>query len=213
MRFSCVTLGSFGALPVLSGYRGSSLVASWSSCIVFCFSPVLGISDCCFILRVWSACGISFSFGALVCGVYLRLPFALFASVCLFGFSLSLLQWWAVFSCIQCCLHYVLAVILVCPFLRLVYLSCWALFPCFGVGLFSSLAFGAFVHRPSPGVIGVFFLALFCVAILVSVVLLPCPDLRFPSRRGIPLGRVRVYCVIFLPWFSAFLPCDGLPFV
>ena len=48
--------------------------------------------------------------------------------------------------------------------------------------------FGAFVHRSSPSVIGVFFFALFCVAILVSVVLLPHSDLRFPSRRGLPLG-------------------------
>ena len=35
-------------------------------------------------------------------------------------------------------------------------------------------------------------LALFCVTVLVSMVLLPRSDLRFPSRHGLPLGRVRV---------------------
>ena len=48
-------------------------------------------------------------------------------------------------------------------------------------------------------------LALFCVSILVSVVLLPRSDLRFPSQRGLPLGRVRVCCVLSLSRFSGLL--------
>ena len=35
-------------------------------------------------------------------------------------------------------------------------------------------------------------LALFCVTILVSMVLLPRSDLRFPLRRSLPLEQVRV---------------------
>ena len=47
--------------------------------------------------------------------------------------------------------------------------------------------------------------ALFCVTILVSMVLVPCSDLRFPSRCGLPLGRVRAAAASVYLWFSGLL--------
>ena len=73
----------------------------------------------------------------------------------------------------------------------------------FLIGLFSLAAGSPSVSPPPCALFEVFFapasvppqpvwLALFCVTLLVSIVLLPRLDLRFPSRRGLPLGQVRV---------------------
>ena len=87
--------------------------------------------------------------------------------------------------------------------LRLVFL-CLALFPSFGMPL-SSLAFGELVPRSLSGAVGVFILALLGW-VLVSAVLLPRADLRFPSQRGVPLGRVMVCCFLSIARFSGCNP-------
>ena len=78
--------------------------------VLLCFPSVLGFSAPSFILRVWSACGFSFSVGALIrCnGLRQALPFSpvLVSS----DVSLSVLRSWAEFSPIQWSLPYVVAV-------------------------------------------------------------------------------------------------------
>ena len=77
---SLLPLGPFSSPPQFpQHFFGRLLVFLY--CL--CFSPVLGISAPCFILRVRCTCGSSFSFGALVRGVNMRLPLALFACLCL----------------------------------------------------------------------------------------------------------------------------------
>ena len=66
------------------------------------------------------------------------------------------------------------------------------------------MGFGAFVHHSSSSVIGVFF--------LVSVVLLPRSDLRFPSQRSLPVGRVRACCFLCIARVSGFHSRVGSPF-
>ena len=80
-----------------------------------------------------------------------------------------------------------------------------------GLACFLLLGFGTFVHRSLPGVIGVFVFALpLCGRTLFLVVLLPRSDLWFPSRRGLHLGRVKVYCFLCLARVSGFPSRGGL---
>ena len=86
----------------------------------------------------------------------------------------------------------------------------------FVIDLFPQAAGSPFVSPPPRALFEVFFapawippplvsLALFCVTILVSMVLLPRSDLQFPSRCGLPLGRVRDCCGLCVSRFSGLL--------
>ena len=76
-------------------------------------------------------------------------------------------------------------------------------FPSFFFGLLPRAAGSPSMSPPPRALLRSFFapasvhpqlvyLVLFCVSLLLSMVFLPCSDLRFPSRRGLPLGRVTV---------------------
>ena len=188
MRFSLVPLGNF---PVLLGFRGSSSVTSWSSCLVICFSPVLGISA----LEFYTPC--------LVCLWDLILcqyscPLRRYAEAfCPFCLCLSLL-----ISPCRCFGHELNSLLFSGNFLLLLPLF-WGVHPfalwCLigicslvsGWACFLLLGFGAFVHCSSPGVIGVFFLALFLYGktwFLYYFYLVWISG----SCGGLPLGRVSV---------------------
>ena len=207
MRFSCVFLSSFGAFSsparVPQLFFGRLLV--FLHCL--CFSPVLGISPPCFILCVESACGSSFFFGALVQDINMRMPIALFACACLLLLLVAasvvarLLSFSVIPSFCYCCY---LGVSIPSPCVSVLFRSV-PLFP-------SRLIFPFGVWSVCSSLIGVIAQCHWCLlpCFLLcgntsSVVLLPRSDLRFPSRCGLPLGRVRVCCILCLSWFSGLL--------
>ena len=192
-EFSYVFLCYFGDFPVLFRFRGSSSVASWSSCLVFCFFPVLVISALYFVLRVCLASGISFSIGALVSCDAMRMSFAFF---CL---SFSLLLLLVGTSVVSLLLSYsVMFSFCYCCFFRVSFPSpslsvSFGSVPLFRGGLvFFSWDLERLFIALRPLSLAWSSLLYLC-EVLVSVVFLPRWSLRFPSRRGLPLGRVMVY--------------------
>ena len=124
LRLSSFPLGYF---PVLFGFRGSSPVPAWSSCLSYAFSPIMGFSAGGFLLRVWYPCAFSFSVCApLRCGSLRRVSAPFRPVLVSSGVSfLSVLRPGSDFSHLQLLRPYVWPCPLWCPSLLRASLSRW----------------------------------------------------------------------------------------